>query len=132
MYNPEVYYQFLKTNSWYRTYYPNLPEIDTTRENPARYLARAVEWFLSGDRGNRLDDWCLQLTRKYLARKYRHLEPERFQSDLQTSKGISKHHPHRQQFRVLDHYQETIGALETTVFVKETNLGLLAGYGESA
>lgn len=132
MYNQEMYHKFLNVNSWYRSFYPNMQAVETVRDNPARYLGRLIEKLLSGNSGDRLDDFCLQVTRRFLVRKYQDMKPERFQSDLETSKGVSKHHPNRQQYRVLDRYQEIIGNLEIQARTAIPEHGLSFEYNKSA
>jgi len=132
MYNRELYHKFLDVNSWYRSFYPNMPTVETVRDNPVRYLGSVIEKLLANRTGDRLDDYCLQVTRRFLAHKYQDMKPEWFQSDLETTKSVSKHHPHRQQFRVLDQYQETIGILENQLESTKDESGLSFEYGESA
>jgi len=132
MFNRDLYEKFLGANSWYRLFYPNMPEVETVRDNPARFAGRMIEKLLAGKRGDRMDDFCLQLTRRFLARKYQDMNPERFQSDLETSKGVSKHHPSRQQFRILSRFQDTIRSLENRMPENIPEPELSFEYGKSA
>jgi len=132
MYNRDLYLEFLGANSWFRSFYPNMLPVETVRENPEGFAGGIIEKLLSGKRGDQLDDFCLQLTRRFLARKYQDMNPERFQSDLEMSKGVSKHHPHRQQFRVLDRFHETIRSLENRIPESMPEPGLSFEYGKSA
>ena len=132
MYNRELYLEFLEKNSWYRYFYPNLKPVGTARDMPAGHMGHLIEKVLSGKTGDRMDDFCLQVTRQFLARKYRDMDPERFQSDLETGKSISKHHPHRQQYRVLEQYQDTLSILENRMRDHIHETGLSFEYGKSA
>jgi hypothetical protein len=108
MYNRDLYHRFLKENSWYHDYYPNMHINDNVRNSRGRLAGVLAEKLLGGKAGDRVDEWCMRITRKFLEQKYRNMTPERFQSDLESSKGVSKHHPNRQQFRILKEYQEKI------------------------
>ncbi len=132
MYNRELYRRFLNENAWFRSYYPNLPEVVTVKNNPDRFLAELFEMLFSGRLGNKLDDYCMNITRRFLARKYRNMKPERFDADLETSKSVSKHHPNSQQFRVLDSYRKISRILEKRLFNILTESDSLYRHSESA
>ncbi len=111
MYNNEVYKRFMQENSWCRKYYPSVRPNDHAKTKPRNQVIRLVEKILGGRFGDRLDDWFLKITLKYLARKYNHLSREQREQDLQSSKSISRHHPDRQQFKVLKQHEEIFSEL---------------------
>jgi hypothetical protein len=132
MYNRDLYLEFLGANSWFRSFYPNLLPVETVRDHPKKFAGVIIEKLLSGKRGDRLDDICLQVTRRFLARKHQDMEPGRFQSDLETSKGVSRHHPNRQQFRILGRYEETVRRLQNRMPETVPAGRMSAEYGKSA
>jgi hypothetical protein len=113
MYNGELYTRFLESNAWYRSYYPHLQPLFSYRNMPERPVIGLIERLLKRPLGDSLDDFCMNLTRRFLARKYREMNRERFHSDLVVEKGVSKHHPNRQQFRILERYFEISGRIRS-------------------
>ncbi|HBB93540.1 MAG TPA: hypothetical protein DC042_17905 [Bacteroidales bacterium] len=115
MQNRELYLEFLSANDWYHEYYPNMSPQPGTKGSTPRLAARLIEVFLPGPIANILDDFCLKITRNFLARKYHNLKPERFEKDLETTKAVSKHHPNQQQQRILDRYRDILEELERSM-----------------
>lgn len=132
MYNSNFYHRFLDENSWYRYYYPNLAPLENVGNMPEKPVATIIEKILSGPSGNRLDDFCLRLTRSFLARKYQNMDPVRFDNDLETSKGVSRHHPNRQQFKVLNRYIEILDGLESRLQMLLPDEDVKLDYDKSA
>jgi hypothetical protein len=112
MYNRDLYLEFLAVNGWYRDYYPNLPVSGFKPATPSRVVGRLIERAIPGRLADLLDDFCLGITQKFLARKYHNLKPERFKKDLETTKSVSKHHPNQQQIRILGRHREILDELE--------------------
>ncbi|MFA6128303.1 MAG: hypothetical protein WC699_13455 [Bacteroidales bacterium] len=132
MYNRKLYNRFLLENSWFRSYFPNIRTVDTVRNNPSGFPHKLFEWLLSGKPGDRLDDLCLKYTLRFLERKYRHLQPEKFRVNMESSKSVSKHHPQNQQFLVLRQYNESIRILDERMKAIGANTGKPYEYGKSA
>jgi hypothetical protein len=132
MYNRDLYLKFLKENEWYRSFYPNMPVVETVKENHGRYAGKLIERLIDGRMGDRIDDYCLELTRGFLARKYHDLNYERFRIDLESTKSVSKHHPDSQKFMVLSRYQEILANLQIRIQENNAEPGLSFEYGKSA
>ncbi len=105
MFNDELYKIFLEQNLWYKQYYPNIEPMQHTKTSRKSVLSRWFEALLGEKMADNLDDYFMKLTRRYLKRKYSHLSPDQFESDLMSTKSVSRHHPERQQYRIIQKYE---------------------------
>ena len=112
MFNRDVYLDFMKVNDWYKDFYPNVPLRESAGTDIRRYAGSMLEHIVSGRFAGYLDDFCLSITRNFLSRKYHTLQPERFETDLETTKSVSKHHPNQQQLKILGRYREILAELQ--------------------
>jgi hypothetical protein len=132
VYNPVLYQDFLQANDWIRCFYPNLEAEGGVGEIPDKPLSHLIERLMSGQPGDRLDDFCMRLTRRFVENKYRHLAPEQLQTDLEASKGVSRHHPESQEYRILRHYRQTSARLAERLSESLNRSRTLIDYGKSA
>ncbi len=108
--NAALFDRFFKTNRWVGAFLPNW-----TAEFPVKTQqwlpnapARAVEYSLSGPRGDTLDDRCHNLVEQHNRKRYGHIEGAEFDLALRTAKNVSKHHPQSLQARILERFDQRI------------------------
>ncbi len=106
-YNHELYMQFMKTNSWFKEFYPNKKEQENTKTLPQHkfFLKHFLEILFNGKAGEMLDNWCFRLTLKYWKKKFKNFDAAQFDLHLRSKKEVSKHHPNGFQIKVLAAYQ---------------------------
>lgn len=113
--NAEVFSRFFLANKWVETILPNwkaVPPAEKTQWQP-KGSARMVENFLSGQRGDRLDDRCHSLVERHNLKRYGHIEGAEFDLALRTAKDVSKHHPQSLQARILERFESRVQEFET-------------------
>jgi len=114
VFNSETFLQFLAENTWVSDYYPHkeieIPEpIKGEKPTMAKKL---MEGLLNNAFGNMLDNVFLRLTVLYRKLKFRGLNENEFKNNLRALKGVSKHHPHSFQERVLKAYHHKLAQME--------------------
>ncbi|MGL5890529.1 MAG: hypothetical protein ACRC3B_11625 [Bacteroidia bacterium] len=66
---------------------------------------------MNGKLGDRLDNFCFNITQKRWEKKFPQLSTEEFELNLRSRKNVSKHHPRGFQFRVLSSYRQKLNQL---------------------
>lgn len=118
VYNPSMHIEFLNSNNWARDYYPSkkmeipFPEKDF----PAPPAFKSVlEKLLSGPLGNIADKWMMHLTVNFWQKKFRTMKKQQYERDMQSHKGVAKHHPNGFRDRVLHEYESRFSELKKKI-----------------
>ncbi len=112
MYNYLLYKQFMATNIWVKTYYPNI-EIRSENYLVKPFGAKQFFEMLFNNRiANLFDDLSFNIFTKFWRRKFNYFDDETFSIRLTSKKNVSKHHPNDFQEKVLKIYGESIIELE--------------------
>lgn len=113
MYNHKLFYDFLEANKWFREYYPNyaLPQLHPEPQIPL--LKRAFEKLLDNSLGDRLENYFFKLSVRFWKKKHHNMDETLFKRNLKSARGISRYHPQRQQFRILEAYHRKIQEFES-------------------
>ncbi|MBE0661989.1 MAG: nucleotidyltransferase domain-containing protein [Bacteroidales bacterium] len=113
MYNHKLFNDFLEANLWFREYYPNysLPQQRTEPRIPL--LKRLAEKMLDNALGDKLENYFYKLSVRFWKKKHKEMDKTLFERNLKSARGISRYHPQRQQFRILDVYYRKIREFET-------------------
>jgi hypothetical protein len=112
IYNYLLYKQFMATNIWVKTYYPNI-EVRSEIYIVKPFRAKQFFEMLFNNRiGKLFDDLSLNIFTKFWRRKFNYFDDETFSIRLRSKKNVSKHHPNDFQEKVLKVYGERINELE--------------------
>jgi hypothetical protein len=113
MVNHDLYIQFLQTNDWYTSYFPQMPIRSSLESAPLRkhVVKSFIEYLFSGFIGNMVDDFLLKVTLKHWTKKYSHLKNEDFDLQIRSRKHVCKHHTKGYQNKVLEKWHTTLESL---------------------
>lgn len=107
------YNKFILENDWVQKYYPNYTtELSDAIPDHISGLKLFLEKIFNGKIGDIADNLAQKITKKFVAKKYAHLQKEEFEVNLRTEKTASKHHPQGFQFKVLKQFESTCRAVE--------------------
>lgn len=106
--NYELYLSLLKENDWYKSRFPNKPQIANVNciETPKPIIKLAIEKILGGIFGSWMDDLLLRITLKHWQKKYPKLSEENFELQFRSRKSVCKRHTHGFQNKVLQQWNE--------------------------
>lgn len=104
----EKYYKdFIDANLWVKNYYPNFIETYTfLKQDESGFIKRVVEKICSGKLGDALEKISFSITKKFINKKYKHLNKEELSLNMRSRKHASKHHPQGFQMKVLKAFSE--------------------------
>lgn len=113
MVNYDLYVQFLQTNNWYTSYFPQMPIRSSQESTPLKkYVVKSfIECLFSGFIGNKVDDMLLRLTVKHWRKKFSHMKQEDFDLQIRSRKHVCKHHTKGYQNKVLEKWHNTIDSI---------------------
>jgi hypothetical protein len=113
MVNHSLYLQFLKTNNWYKSFFPQTQIRSSEHVIPHKkhVIKSFIENLFSGFIGNRVDDFLLRITLKHWLKKYNHLKQEDFDLQIRSRKHVCKHHTKGYQNKVLEKWQTNTESL---------------------
>jgi hypothetical protein len=113
MVNYDLYVQFLQTNNWYTSYFPQMPIRSSQESTPLKkYVVKSfIEYLFSGFIGNKVDDMLLRLTVKHWRKKFSHMKQEDFDLQIRSRKHVCKHHTKGYQNKVLEKWHNTIDSI---------------------
>ena len=117
-YNAELYNDFISSNSWVRSFYPNKKMFEGRLPSGNNLIKRISEKMLSGRMGEKIDKWCFQRTIGHWKKKFPEFNEEEFDLNLRSKKNVSKHHPQGFQFKVTKAYEEKIKWFEKKLNIK--------------
>jgi hypothetical protein len=104
-------YESLKTeNLWVLDYYPNYNLNKKEKTIPKPFVKKTIESCLKGSVGEKLDNYCMKITKKHQKRKFKKMHPKDFSIAFKSSKDNSKHHPDNHQIKVIRKLNEKINA----------------------
>lgn len=107
-FSQEIFNNFFEQNKWAFHYFNrNIPCINK-RKVPFSRLSKMIEFLLSGQLGDILDQFCMYATIKKWKSKFGHMDKDQFQIALKSTKNISKHHPRNFQKKIIDALNEKI------------------------
>ena len=100
-----LYRALLEANGWLHDLLPNWSARDEAPEpRPPRTVGPLVERWLGGPLGDRLDEGSRRLISWRNRRRYRALDPERYDQAMRATPEVSKHHPRDFQGAILTRY----------------------------
>jgi hypothetical protein len=110
MVNHTLYLQFLDTNDWYKSFFPQMPMRSSRESIPHKKQAikSAIEYLFSGFIGNRMDDFLLRITLKHWRKKFIHMKHEDFDLQIRSRKHVCKHHTKGYQNKVLEKWYANV------------------------
>jgi hypothetical protein len=113
MVNYDLYVQFLQTNNWYTSYFPQMPIRSSQESTPLKkYVVKSfIEYLFSGFIGHKVDDMLLRLTVKHWRKKFSHMKQEDFGLQIRSRKHVCKHHTKGYQNKVLEKWHNTIDSI---------------------
>jgi hypothetical protein len=113
MVNYDLYVQFLQTNNWYTSYFPQMPIRSSQESTPLKkYVVKSfIEYLFSGFIGHKVDDMLLRLTVKHWRKKFSHMKQEDFDLQIRSRKHVCKHHTKGYQNKVLEKWHNTIDSI---------------------
>jgi hypothetical protein len=122
-YGKEYYPTFLKTNNWYRAYYPNFPQRDMLNVPLVHtsFFTKIIEFLLNGAIGNYLDTAFMRITFHHRQKKFHYMSPQDFEIALKTRKYVAKHHPSHFQQKVANALVEKIKTWHETTGIEIKN-----------
>lgn len=109
-----IYAEFIKQNEWSREFLPNRkpPSLENiSAKTEKAIVATFLEKLLRTRIGDRLEEFCYQLTIRRWRKKFNHFANDEFDLNMRSRKNVSKHHPRGFQNRVLKKYNERLNAL---------------------
>ncbi len=112
--NPGLFDRFNENNAWVKDFLPQWKPATSPHGDTLPHFApaRAAEAFLSGPRGDSLDNRCYALVERHNRRRYDQIEPAEFELAMRTAKNVSKHHPQSLQARILERFEESVQEFE--------------------
>lgn len=107
------YNQFLEKNTWVFQYFPNYnTTFSSDSIESVHGFKKIMEKLFSGRIGDYLDKMTHQITKKFIAKKYKNIPQVQLNVNMRTEKSTSKHHPLGFQFKVLQQFENTCTAME--------------------
>lgn len=99
----KVYRQLLESNAWYKSTYPNMPEVLASphMQPQTGVFKKIAEWLMGGRFGASLDNRLLNWTLKRWRNKYPDLSDEDFDLLFRTRRDVCKRHQYGFQNKVL-------------------------------
>ncbi|MEZ5195382.1 MAG: hypothetical protein R2764_02965 [Bacteroidales bacterium] len=96
-------------------YYPNYltQQQDELIHRPSGLIKKSAEALFNNKLGDFLDNYCMKITIKHWAKKFKHkYTEEEFKLLFKSGKSISKHHPRNFQNVVLEKFKNKMETLE--------------------
>lgn len=121
VYNPDIHYQFVEANNWSKSYYPSIRKqtLDTAFEIPGDPSTKVMlEKLFNGKAGSLLDKLLMRLTVRFWQNKFKTMKRAQYNRDMNSTEGVSKHHPNGFRDRVLEQHQQRMDAFNLKI--KET------------
>ena len=118
MYNLPLYHEFIRANTWARQYYPVFRQKDTHAFNDIPLAKRFLEWLMDNGLGDRLDNYLMTASRKYIKRKYRSLDEESFNRCFRLDKRELRFLPNRHQYTILEKFANRLTAVEVQTGIR--------------
>lgn len=112
MHNLPLYNELIRMNGWAKNYYPVFRQKDSHAFYAAPLMKRFLEWLFNNGLGDRLDNFLMMLSRKYIRKKYRSLDDDAFNNCFLLDKQELRYLPNRYQFTVLQKFGASLSAFE--------------------
>lgn len=115
VYGKSVKERFFESNRWVKDYYPNyLSQAQEELTNkPSGFIKQFTEIIFNNKMGDFLDNYCMEITIKHWAKKFKHkYNEEEFRLLFKSGKSISKHHPRNFQNIVLEKFNQKMESIE--------------------
>ncbi|HEX2394293.1 MAG TPA: hypothetical protein VHI78_03050 [Bacteroidales bacterium] len=120
-YNYDLYRQFLRSNDWYHSEYPNLQlREEKISVHPWR-IKYLIEKLFRNSFGEWFDKRCHAFFSAYFRRKYFWLDDNTFSQNIRSKRNVSKHHPYSFQSLVLHLYEK-----KRTYFESSAEIALMS------
>lgn len=113
MSNYHLHQKFLIANGWHKDYYPNHGHLNR-KPDRAPLIRRVLEIPLNTKLGDWLEQTCMRISNSFWKRKYHMQDIGNPHSDIYSTPWVSKYHPNRQQFVVLESYSKNLKKLFDT------------------
>ncbi len=119
-YGQEQYRNLMRSNNWYRNYYPKFSLRDETwmLKSKKYFLKYFFEKMLSGSFGEKADSLFFRITLNHWKKKFNYFDEETFDLRLRSRKNESKHHPLGYQEKILNQFQENLFKFENSHSIK--------------
>jgi hypothetical protein len=107
--NAELCGKFLAANEWIRSFFPNLNfDLAGCSLVSSPVIKSVSEKLLNGKKGDKLDNYFLELYRNRSRKKFGLTEQEMFRINFRSEKNVAKYHPHGFQHRTMQQYSTKI------------------------
>jgi hypothetical protein len=119
VYNQLLFRQLVDENSWVKFYYPCFEQ---SREFSFDNFPRLKKWtekLLGNFLGDRLENYCYKYSGSYIRKKFKGMDPADFSSNFSIMRHELRYLPNRQQFRILEMYNDNI-----LKFERETGMAI--------
>lgn len=115
VYGKAVKQRFFECNRWVKDYYPNYltQQQKELTSQPTGLFKKITERIFNNKMGDFLDNYCMKITIKHWAKKFKHkYTDEEFMLLFKSGKSISKHHPRNFQNIVLKKFNEKMASIK--------------------
>lgn len=109
--NRPLFERFLKANEWSSGFLPNKTGYNPSfllDRKPRKYFSGLIEFLFNNRLGDKLDDWCYDITFSTWRRRFAQLHTDEFNLNFRSKKNVSKHHPRGFQNRVLSELKKRL------------------------
>jgi hypothetical protein len=113
MFNFRLFDDFISANHWCRRYYPNFLPKPKQPDIQAPFLKTLLEKLFNRNLGDYLEKRFHSLSVAFWKKKHKSMKAEDFKRNIHASGQVSRYHPERNQFWVLDEYRRKISEFES-------------------
>ena len=102
VHNPNLIESMKERNSWTKKYFSAFQQKLDLKLKPQKVKkTNILEMLFSGKFGDYLDLYLMKITHRHWQRKFKNFSYEKLQLTMRSNRGVSKHHPHDFQTKVL-------------------------------
>lgn len=116
VYNDKLLDEFIGKNNWTKNILPSTGYLTdkTHLVSKVSPVKKWMEYIFIGKMGDKLDNFCFNLTLERWKKKFAHFNEEDFDLNMRSRKNVSKHHPQGFQSKVLNALDERMAKFTNT------------------
>lgn len=113
MFNHRLFHDFIEANHWCRRYYPNFFPEPKQPDIQSPFFKALLEKLFNLSLGDYLEKLFHSWSVAFWKKKHKSMKAEDFKRNIHASSQVSRYHPERNQFWVLDEYRRKISEFES-------------------
>jgi len=106
VYNYDLYCEFIRSNEWYKTEFPNLRVQEEKVSIRPWAIKKSLERIFHNRFGEWLDNKCFSVISSYWRKKFFWLDEITYAQNMKSERYVSKHHPDSYQSLILNLYEK--------------------------